>query len=1594
MPTDPSRPASWKGNESTPAAGFRRPGQGAKYSWKSDAAAFEPPSGRRFKAGFFSVLGIAVVAGLAWVIYQLLPTRPICVTVIAADPRSVADDLSLPLNIYGHRDGRDFLAWANSGDRAARRWCSRLGAKAEPWPVSTGRREDDWLKLLADTKEDGIVIYLSQPGGTDERGKPFVFDERGGKLDIANLLVNLKPIAKRKLLILDATHSPTDWRQGVLVNDFATGLMALAPEIAADPTLLVLCSSSPGQRSWVSEEFGQSVFAHFLIEGLKGGAIDGRAGPITAVELLPYVRKKVNDWVQSNRADNNVPFRQEPFLLPAGAENDKRASRFTLAYGDPNYEPVLTPPRRELRTDELKKSWDLCDQLAAKTPGPWVYSPRGWRRLREMLLRYETALRAGDDETAAKLLGSSARLAALVDAERTVKATEALSAGLSMPAALGKELTIAEPKLASMLDGKENLGAAIKKDFAGEDTLPRLQLIGYMLKRAVERPDRFVEIIGRVQELDEGGATRPIEAHVPVMLAKFPNLPGGERPAPQLLALATSCRRSAEEAALNISAAPAHPYSERLSRALAENVIQTDRDRRRGEDLLFCAVQPHHSEAQKLLTTAKSKYELIKSKAAPARQACEIRDRVFADLPFLTEWAALSVTSLSEAQQRQPENIWKNAHALADRVAQLDPLNESAPGNEPADKDLTGLADTVATEFRELQKAYRNVVSSLIDGPESATQSFHQRIENCLAVAGPTVSAAERAKLVNRSREIGFKLAQGSLPTPSAQAVSERELAVLVPRYARAILGRQVMDGLSDSDLKKSFELIDDASLGRQLAGHWKKLRNETDRANRDDTDKSPVPLPWRERLGLLAGTAVEHPREPAQVARDERWRLAFRRMAVRSELDHWYDGSRPYSESLSRKFLKALPELESARLLKELGDRSRLGLFRIQQPPERILTTQRDFPAIFQITGIDKHFEPGQAALAGRLTAESLTFATPQAPHPVSVDRDREEKVQLTAPRPLDSLRDPQPVDLALVGYYRGQLVTSAVARMPIRPIPDLTVARPQPPNTAKISARADDDLDLGAIAIVFDCSGSMNETFQDKLTNAEVRKFDAAKKALAQFESELPQGALVSLWAYSHKGSPKDNIQQLLPLTRWDRTNPSKAKLLTQTLAPLEPESVTPLIATMKRAVDDPAFIAAPGFKTLLVLTDGCNQLTREPPTKQENEQYAAEFRTAFVDVDRKVSVRMALFSLGKDKAAADVQFKDIDKIVTPSSKVEAESAQELSDLLSSSLRPRVALYSNNVQVANASFIAKRRSEALEWFPDPALEEFGEFEVRCRDAGQRIKLEPGDRLALWIRKGPTGLRLQRLLMADDPERSKLRVLDGLTDDAPFALGLKDGRTIQNDTNVRGKFTLEDRRAARGENEIVRLDRPKWIWWEFKGIGRDDIPSQSKVIALYESQAPIWELSSSAWPLQGGGGNRLKPMVEVWATSSNPEAADVRELPANEKLANVAIDNNTALLESAGFERTNMLMNDGSLRELDCLVVRLRSSVGGKYYVQVAGSPAMAESHRYFNDARSSTHAFWLREDAKSMPLRLNLINVDAAKLNCTKLRKEPVDE
>ena len=797
---------------------------------------------------------------------------------------------------------------------------------------------------------------------------------------------------------------------------------------------------------------------------------------------------------------------------------------------------------------------------------------------------------------------------------------------------------------------------------------------------------------------------------------------------------------------------------------------------------------------------------------------------------------------------------------------------------------------------------------------------------------------------------------------------------------------------MADSNLGRAADLMDDNApkLGMQLGGHWHKLTIEADRKQRDDTSKSSVPLPWRERIGLVAGTRIDQPSEASLDARNTRWADSFRRLATCAELDSWYDEKQPpqpFSEKLAAKLLRGLPPEEAAEQVAKLVGRRSRGVLHVEPPPERVLTTESEITLQYRVREMDASMEPGSATLIAKLDQpEVLRFQKPPLPHPVNLARDFDEVVGLVAARPLDTRQDTPDVNVAMTAYYRGQIVPGAVAKLPVRPFPDLVVSRPQAKGGAQIAVRADEDLDMGALAIVFDCSGSMNDG----------TKFSDAKAALRQFQDSIPAGVRVSLWAYGQFPAEKDwdkvGEKVIKDIPSWDPKDPKQKDILYNGVKNLSGNGYTPLLDTMIEALNDPDFQRAPGFKTLIAITDGCDNKStfgQKFPPDHHTASIRNRFQTEVVDKKRDVSIQMMLFQLKEEEKIADTQFPDAAFLALgrQSRKHKPENLAQLNEYLAQSMRPRVELYRKN-QKLPFELLAKRPTEPLEWAPSPPLTEFGEYEAHVRGLQQKIYLDDGDRLALRLRRTETGVRLVRQLMADESIRTDIRPLDGMTPDATYVLGLVRNSIDANETKYRARFTLEDRAATRSNSGIVRVDRPRFVWWEMKPANSKDLPPRSRVTQLSAQPAPTWELASERWPTTGV--SRLPPSVEVWASPSEPEAVDDRVISPSDAVFNQPIDGKAASLESAGFEPFAMPIDaTGTGPTEECFIVRIHSP-SGRRYIPSLGPDVKAEVHRYFFAANRSTSAFLLPAEAKHRPIRLKLISVEDSKAKATRLGQD----
>ena len=175
---------------------------------------------------------------------------------------------------------------------------------------------------------DVLVVYVSAHGvsmvsADGEAADPYLLrshfnasTEEEGRLAVVDLLEDIsKSPAKVKLLVLDAVHITTDPWLGMVLNEFPRLLEEEVKKFKKDPSLWVLSSSGPLERSHFCYSQGQSIFSYYLTQGLGGEADrkDDDDRNVDLDELFYFVRDHVAHWV-----DRQTDETQTPQLLKAG----------------------------------------------------------------------------------------------------------------------------------------------------------------------------------------------------------------------------------------------------------------------------------------------------------------------------------------------------------------------------------------------------------------------------------------------------------------------------------------------------------------------------------------------------------------------------------------------------------------------------------------------------------------------------------------------------------------------------------------------------------------------------------------------------------------------------------------------------------------------------------------------------------------------------------------------------------------------------------------------------------------------------------------------------------------------------------------------------------------------------------------------------------------------------------------------------------------------------------------------------------------------------------------------------------------------------
>ncbi|UKO98777.1 EAL domain-containing protein [Nostoc sp. UHCC 0870] len=212
---------------------------------------------------------------------------------------------------------------------------------------------------------DTVLVYFS--------GHGFILGEQNQKaylgtydVDIVNLLTknrraglrmddlyedifSISP-AKCVLFILDSCHS------GAFVPSITKGINTEISKIQTDEKLVdkglfsqesgrvAIVSCPPDLPSYESKEFENSIFTHYLIRGLKGGAVEKETGEVTVDSLLTYIR-------------NHAPSKQ----LPGRYGQDY--GRIVIAKSSPGWEYENTQKQTIINVSENQLKSQINFQL-------------------------------------------------------------------------------------------------------------------------------------------------------------------------------------------------------------------------------------------------------------------------------------------------------------------------------------------------------------------------------------------------------------------------------------------------------------------------------------------------------------------------------------------------------------------------------------------------------------------------------------------------------------------------------------------------------------------------------------------------------------------------------------------------------------------------------------------------------------------------------------------------------------------------------------------------------------------------------------------------------------------------------------------------------------------------------------------------------------------------------------------------------------------------------------------------------------------------------------------------------------------------------
>lgn len=1613
--------SSWR-----PAEGSSRLGSSSGSGWRriDPTSTLRPARGSRSTRLVFGLFGAtAAYAAAFWIFLWLRPISPAGLYLVGA---GYQENLAVPHNTYGLNAMAAVERLSLSGK--ARGWFSAVDGLGQVLKAKSLKSDAFQPKVLRAMPESTVLIYVTAQGGADEaRGSAYLFQDepnvlrmpedqvnRSGKVYLQEIIKNLGALPSKKFcLVLDVTLAPANLPMGMIRNDFIAKLIELETEIPWPSNLVVIAPASRDQRTWVSENWRETVFGHFVAEGLarrgpgQGPRVDSRV-------LFDHVERKVKEWSAVNRGQE-----QTPILLPSGkgarAFDLARASKVVVDQSpvEPGSVPIPAPWE-----DRWRKRWQAYRTL--KSAEPETHAPVPWREYRDWLLRYDALVRSlpspaptavgSVPEPLAVIEDRLEKLAREIEQARRIELAGSLDNSLAMKVARGESPDDTRVDFNKLWESK--------KGAEGED-IARNRAAYYNALIARLQPASGLEDFSRAREvlgdLRAGKPLRPIEAHfLAILLRDMPPKAADSPEYRELVGIALRTRRLAERAALgmgrdDLPGADRVPYAELVAPLIEGRVAEADRTRRGAEDLLFAADPSKWEVAKKGLLEAEVIYKDAQADATTWRDALEARNRAFADLPYYASWAARG--GGDEALVDDIVAAWKKANQLASDLA---PVSKK-PASGPTKREVPDRSNFPALTpiLERFQATYRNwkpdqpgdydQILALLDTPflddPDLRKAFLEKFQEKSAISASSVRATEIPEAVLRAAQRQAKLAgeasQGAFdPAKTGTRIGvsyrrNREAIGVLLKDRRAIeddpealrqadlLARGLVAGQGalpkDPTLAYRRRLLERLLLvqaRRTLEDHW-------------DSEEPDEPIPYYRAsaeayLGDLETLSVEPSggdpgEQPENLNKDP----GFARL--RAHL------ARPGGLTLKTPARQLIATDEPSfglryRIERPASDTPGLDGLPVvwmevdRDPRVKVSSPRGDGPRVVQIDEPDG-LSPGRLGPG----PTSARFGWQVDFSPIA----RAVRGSGAGDRPSISK-----ATLRVEGRYRGQILRQET-EFAVHPVPEIVVAQSPPRPTGDVVVRADPEMvarygssEGGALVIVLDCSGSMGAPEGQPPDGPS--KYREATRALGTILRRVTRGTRVSLWVFgqalqpSRRAEDDQTIAQILPPTSWDPNDQGQlADLLRRIEYPaLEPYNRSPIVRTMLRAKED--FAGVEGFKTMLVLTDGLDTSFQGQVAAPNQPRGAIDdvLRRAFAASD--VEVDIVGYKIVEGEAAVRKQFQVIEEFHRPGTFYPVSQAEGLADTLAKALRPslRYSVQSvGNVEISGEITLGDNPAQSG-GFKDL---EPGGYKLVV-NAGVRYEpdmtINRGDHLVVKMAERRGRIELSRVIWTEDPP---LDVPSKTQGEWRLAALMSQRRGV----GLALRAALE-KRLVRGETSLEMI-RPREVWFEAKAGDDEGTPFQQRWSRIDAYPAPAWEMTVPSWPDQP---QLARPRLSAWwdpEQEAEPMAtiprADFRSLPEARELS-VPLEVGEAYIESVKLEDlpADEAPAGFGLRGAKRLVVRASYPRGQRFWIKLQGLATASAEHRFYTRANKYTGVFWpvTEEQVATSLTGLGLVSVE----------------